>query len=90
MEDLLLAYGEPSRMGLGCRTCTCRNGADAKVSHRPRTRRAAASAPRSDKPYQRLSKHGLVLGVEERQSGFIAVAQPIPEFGGSCTISGDL
>src|SRR5512132_510964 len=35
VQDLLLARGQPSWVGLGCHTHTCRNGADAKVSHRP-------------------------------------------------------
>ena len=78
VEDLLLAYGQPSRMGLGCRTRTCRNGADAHVSHRSPYQASRCHGTKIRKPYQRLSKHGLVLGVEERQSGFIAITQPIP------------
>jgi hypothetical protein len=33
---------------------------------------------------------GLLFGVQQRQRGFIAVAEPIPQFGGMCRIAGDV
>ncbi len=89
-EDLLLACGQPSRMGLGWGTRTGGNGADTKIAHgsahQPRRRVGA----KINKPCQRLSKMGLLFGVQKRQRGFIAIAQPIPQFGGMFTIPSDL
>ena len=42
------------------------------------------------KPGQRLSEQSLILGVQQRQRGFVAVAQPIPQFDGVFSIPGNL
>ena len=79
LKNLLLACGETVRVCLRCRTSPSGNRADTKIAHGTAYQASRRVGTKINKPCQRLSKMGLLLGVQQRQCGLIRTAQPIPE-----------
>ena len=90
LENLLLACSEAAGVCLCYGTSTSRNSSDAKIAHSAAHQARCRFGTKINKPGQRLTQIGLLLRIQQRQCGLIAVAEPIPESDGPCTIPGEL
>src|SRR3954462_13149011 len=74
LKNLLLAGGEPPWVSPRRGTCAGGNGAHTEIPHGTAHDTGGRVGTKINKPRQRLSEVALVLGVQQRQCGFIAVA----------------
>src|SRR4051812_42914201 len=86
LKNLLLPGGEAAWVGSRRGTCPGGNRTHTEVPHGTAYHTCGGVSTKINKPRQGLSKIGLLPRVQQRQCGFIGVAQPIPQFSGMCSI----